>query len=189
MPTNQQELLTDVLLVLGGGFLFANIRILIQFLRYRSLRRSAVLVWPVRRPPFYSTFLMLGAALALVIIVKVLYLHWGLNKIFGESMMLLYYGGMMPLSLKITRGFYEDGVWSDDGFVPYGTIGGLSWREEHEITLLLIPRMRKLVRRLIVPLEYYGEARKLLRDKIKTFDIHFTGKPLDLGAHDERDDV
>jgi hypothetical protein len=29
----------------------------------------------------------------------------------------------------------------------------------------------------------------LLRDKIKSYDIHFTGKALDLGAHDERDDV
>src|SRR5262249_40427829 len=130
-----------------------------------------------------------GAALVLVIAVKVIFLHWGPDKIFGETMMLVYYGGMMPLSLKIARGFYEDGVWAEDGFVPYGAIGGLSWREEDQITLVLIPRMGPLVRRLIVPLEYYGEARKLLRDKIKTFDIHFTGKPLDLGAHDERDDV
>ena len=28
-----------------------------------------------------------------------------------------------------------------------------------------------------------------LRDKIAAHDIHFTGKTLDLGLHDERDDV
>ena len=36
---------------------------------------------------------------------------------------------------------------------------------------------------------YYGAARRLLRDKIAAHDIHFTGKTLDLGVHDERDDV
>ncbi len=177
------------LLVLGGGFGFANLRILIQYLRYRRLRHSAVLVWPGRRPPFYNTFILMGIALALVIIVKLTYLHWGPKEVFGESMMLLYYAGMAPLSLKIGRGFYEDGVWDEDGFLPYGNIGGLSWREEGEVTLILLPRMKRLARRLIVPQQYYGEARKVLRDKIKSFDIHFTGKALDLGAHDERDDV
>jgi hypothetical protein len=49
--------------------------------------------------------------------------------------------------------------------------------------------MKRLARRLIVPHEHYGAARRVLRDKIATFDIHFTGKALDLGAHDERDDV
>ena len=50
-------------------------------------------------------------------------------------------------------------------------------------------RMRNFARRLAVPETYYGEARRLLRDKIATHDIHFTGKTLDLGLHDERDDV
>jgi len=36
---------------------------------------------------------------------------------------------------------------------------------------------------------YYGAARRLLRDKIAAYDIHFAGKSLDLGMHDERDDV
>ena len=73
--------------------------------------------------------------------------------------------------------------------MPYATIGGLTWREEPELTLVLIPRMQRLARRLVVPAEYYAEARRLLRDKIAGHELHFTGKPLDLGAHDERDDV
>jgi hypothetical protein len=182
-------LLPGVLLVLGVGFLLANLWILVQFLRYRKLRPSAILVWPGRRPPFYSTFILIGAALALVIIVKLVFLKWPPQRVFGESMMLLYYSYMAPLSLKIGRGFYEDGVWVEDGFLPYGNIVGLSWREDDEITLLLIPRMKRLARRLVVPLQHYGEARKLLREKIKADDIQFTGKALDLGAQDERDKV
>jgi len=49
--------------------------------------------------------------------------------------------------------------------------------------------MRAFARRLVVPHSHYGAARRLLRDKIAAHDIHFTGKTLDLGMHDERDDV
>ena len=57
------------------------------------------------------------------------------------------------------------------------------------MTLVMMYRMRNFARRLIVPDVYYGAARRLLRDKIAAHDIHFTGKTLDLGQHDERDDV
>jgi hypothetical protein len=94
------------------------------------------------------------------------------------------------LSLRIGRGFYEDGIWADGGFIPYQHIGGLAWREsERQVTLVLIYRMRQLARRLVVPESYYGAARRLLRDKIAAHDIHFTGKSLDLGLHDEREDA
>ena len=42
-------------------------------------------------------------------------------------------------------------------------------------------------RRLVVPPEHYGAARRLLRDKIDENAIHFTGTGLDLGEHDARD--
>jgi hypothetical protein len=54
---------------------------------------------------------------------------------------------------------------------------------------VLLYRWRSFARQLIVPELYYGQARRLLRDKIAAHDIHFTGKTLDLGVHDERDDV
>ena len=40
-----------------------------------------------------------------------------------------------------------------------------------------------------VPVDKYGAARRLLRDKIGEHAIHFTGTGLDLGAHDERDEA
>jgi hypothetical protein len=54
---------------------------------------------------------------------------------------------------------------------------------------VLLHRWRNFARKLTVPESLYGEARRVLRDKIAAHDIHFTGKSLDLGLHDERDDV
>jgi hypothetical protein len=183
------DLLPRVLFVLGLGFLVANLRLLLQFIRFLRLRSSALLTWPGRRPPFYGLLLVLGAVLSILIIYKLGVLRQHPKEVFGESMMLVYYGYALPLSLKIGRGFYEDGIWADGGFMPYSSIGGLTWREEGQITLVVMHRMRAFARRLVVPDSYYGAARRLLRDKIAAHDIHFTGKTLDLGLHDERDDV
>ena len=64
----------------------------------------------------------LGAVLSLLIIYKLAVLRLASRReVFGETMMLVYYGYAVPLSLKIGRGFYEDGIWADGGFVPYST--------------------------------------------------------------------
>ena len=183
------EQLPRLLFVLGVGFLIANLRLLFQFLRFLRMRSSAVLTWPGHKPPMYMLLLIVGALLAVVIVCKLVVLHQHPTQVFGESMMLVYYAWALPLSLKIGRGFYADGIWADSGFVPYSHIGGLTWREGEQVTLVLMYRMRNFARRLIVPERYYGAARRLLRDKIAAHDIHFTGKSLDLGLHDERDDV
>ena len=181
--------LSRLLFLLGVGFLLANVRLFYQFIRFVRLKSSAVLTWPGRRPPFYGLLLGLGAVLSLLIVYKLAFLHLHPTRVFGEAMMLVYYGYAVPLSLKIGRGFYEEGIWSDGGFVPYSTIGGLAWREGEQLTLVVIDRMRQFGRKLTVPEGYYGAARRVLRDKIAAHDIHFTGKSLDLGVHDERDDV
>ncbi len=104
--------------------------------------------------------------------------------------MFLYYGCMVPLSRRIGRGFYADGIWADSSFIPYNEVGGISWREgEHEVTLVVISRLRNLARRLRVPGDKYGAARRILRDKIGGHEIHFSGTGLDLGVHDERDEA
>ena len=178
-----------VLLALGIGFAIANLRLLYQFVRFLRLRSSAILIWPGRKPPYYGMLLGLGAVLGGIVVYKLLVLDQKVVDVFGESMMLVYYGYGVPLSMRIGRGFYEEGIWADGGFIPYQNIGGLAWREGEQITLVLMHRMRSFAQRLVVPERYYGAARRLLRDKIATHDIHFTGKSLDLGLHDERDDV
>ena len=183
------NVLPQVLVVLGAGFFVANVRLLFQFVRFLRLRSSALLTWPGRRPPFYGLLLGIGAVLSVIIFYKLAILRMRPADVFGETMMLLYYAYAVPLSLKIGRGFYADGIWADAGFIPYSRIGGLTWREGEQLTLVVIYRVRAFARRLVVPEAHYGAARRLLRDKIAAHDIHFTGKPLDLGMHDERDDV
>jgi len=104
-------------------------------------------------------------------------------------MMFIYFAYAVPLSRKISRGFYADGVWSEQGFIPYHQIGGIAWREGEPVTLLLISRFRQLARPLLVPSRYYGAVRRLLHDRIGAHDIMFAGDTLNLGGHDERQDI
>jgi hypothetical protein len=179
--------LTRVLFYFGVGFLIANLRLLYQFIRYARLRSSALLTWRVRPPGHYLMLLGLCAVLSVLIIYKIAILRWAPEDVFGEAMMLVYFGYLVPLSLKIGRGFYEEGIWADGGFVPYESIGGISWRESDQaLTLVLLDRFRDFGRLLTVPQHYYGEARRVLRDKIAAHDISFIDKTLDLGDSDER---
>ena len=182
------SVLPVALWLLGAGFLVANLRVLGRFLRFLRLRSTAVLTWPGRRTSFYAVSLGLGIVLGVLAFLKLVVWERPLADAFAEAMGFIYYGYAFPLSLRIERGFYDTGVWANKGLVPYDRIGGLSWQEGAEPTLVLIDRVRNLVRRLDVPQEHYGEVRRLLRDKIGAQDIRLGGKGLDLG-YDERDVV
>jgi hypothetical protein len=181
-------LLPYVLVAFGLGFLVANLLVTVDLVRFLKRRRKAVLTWPGPRPPYYGLILFLGVTLGLLIIVKIVFLQRSPTQLFGESMMFLYYGYMVPLTRKIAHGFYADGVWSDRGFMPYTDIGAMGWRDGNPATLLIIPRLKQLARPLTVPLSQYGAVRRLLRDKIAANDIQFNGSWLDAG-HDGREDV
>jgi hypothetical protein len=183
------ELLPLVLFVLGIGFLVANLRLIASFLRFLRVRSTAVLTWPTPKPPFYALFLALGVVLGLLVFIKIIVQQRPAADAFAVFMMMLYYGYLIPLSLRIRRGFYEQGVWAEGGFLPYSRIGGIAWREQPEVTLLIIPRMKRLAHRLVVPDHHYGAARRLLRDRIAEGQIEFVGAPLDLTDRDQREDV
>jgi hypothetical protein len=183
------DVLSLVLLVLGFGFLAANIRIAVELVRHARMKPLALLTWPGPRPPFYGLVLTLGVVLGILVFVKLAVQGRPPRDVFGEGMMFLYYGYAVPLSRRIRHGFYRDGIWSDAGFVPYWKIDGLRWKEGGELTLVLIDRVRKIARTLAVPEAQYGAARRVLRDRLAAHEIHFAGKSLDLGEHDARDDV
>ena len=184
---NLQPVLRDTLVLLGVGFLVANARLILEYFKFLRRRPSALLTWPSPKPPYYGMALAIGVVLGFLVFYKLVVLR---RQAFGEAMMFLYYAYLLPLSRQIGRGFYEEGIWADTVFIPYNEVGGISWREgEHEVTLIVISRLRNLARRLIVPGENYAAARRLLRDKIAAHAIHFTGTGLDLGGHDERDEV
>ena len=80
------DVLPRVLFVLGVGFFIANLRLLLQFIRFLKLRSSALLTWPGRKPPFYGLLLGIGMTLGLVIIYKLVALRQHPAQVFGESM-------------------------------------------------------------------------------------------------------
>jgi hypothetical protein len=182
-----QSILTGSLLLLGLGFLVANARLLLDYSRFLKRRRAALLTWPGEQPPYHGLTLAIGAVLGVLILAKLTLLH---RQAFGEVMMFIYYAYLLPLSRRIGRGFYEDGIWADGPFIRYQDVGGISWREEERrVTLVVISRSRGLARRLVVPGDKYGAARRLLRDKISAHAIQLMGTGLDLGGHTERDTV
>lgn len=182
------DLLPYVLVVFGVVFLVANVRAGVDLVRFLRRRRQAVLTWPGRRPPYYGLALGLGVTLGILLLVKFFFLERAPWQFFGEGMMFLYYGYAVPLTARIARGFYADGIWAETGFMPYTQIGGIAWREGEQVTLLLVSRLRQMARPLVVPTEQYGAVRRLLRDRIAAHDIQFVGRDLDLGR-DEREDI
>ena len=194
--TDVETIIAATFLLLGAGFLVANARLGVQYLRFVKRRRRALLTWRGLKPPYYVMQLAIGVFLGVILIynvARVYRVYRGFrvdSRIFGQAMMFLYYAYLFPLSRSIARGFYEDGIWTESAFVPYQDVGGITWREgEHEVVLVVTSRLRNLARRLIVPMSEYGGARRLLRDKIAKHDIHFSGTGLDLVDHDEREDI
>jgi hypothetical protein len=187
----------QLLLLLGIGFLVANVRVGVDALRFLRRRSSALLTWRGPRPRYYGLQLALGVVLGGLLAyqtVNVMRIAPQLRgrfapQLFGISMMFVYYGYLVPLNRRIGRGFYADGIWSETGFVPYWRIGAVSWREGEEIALVIVSRLRNLARRLVVPGAHYGAARRLLREKIAAHDIQLIRTGLELGAHEEIDDV
>ena len=177
-----------VLLLFGIGFLAADIVVAIELVRYHRSKRTALLVWPRPRPRYYWANILLGIILGLLIVAEVL-LKRPTYSLFGEAMMFIYYIGLYPLRARIARGFFGNGVWSDSGFMRWSEISGVSWKEEKRITLLLISKARNLARRLDVPSAYYGEARRLLKDRVKAHDLNIGAVGLDLGSREGGDSI
>ena len=131
----------------------------------------------------------LGRVFGILVVVKLVAKQRAPVEAFGEGMMRLYYGYLWPMTFRIGRGLYEDGIWTDSRFVPYSKIGGLSWRGRTRTSRSSSSTgLRSLARRPWVPQCHYGEVRRRLPDKIITHDLHFTTKSFDLGG-DEREVV
>jgi hypothetical protein len=178
-----------ILFVFGLGFLAANLKLIADLLLFQRRKRSALLTWEGPKPKTYGFSLALGVTLGVLIAVKFFLLRWPPDRLFGETMMFVYYGYAFPLSTRISRGFYSEGVWSDSGFMRWAQISALSWKEGDGVTLVLVSHFRNIARRLEIPGHLYGQARRLLRDRIKAHDIHIGGTGLDLGSRDDSDGV
>jgi hypothetical protein len=175
------------LVVLGVGFLVANLKVIADLIKYRQRRQKALLTWQGERPAYYRLNILLAVTLGLLLAAKLV--RKEPDRAFGEAMMFVYYGCLFPLSTRIARGFYGDGVWSDSGFMRWAQISAISWKEEGRITLILISHFRNIARRLEVPGNLYGEARRVLREKVREHALRMGGSGLDLGSRAEDDAV
>jgi hypothetical protein len=187
------------LLALGTIFLVANLRATVDLLSWLQRRRSALVAWFGPKPPYYGLMLGIGFVLGLLVLLKA-YMEFRTDapvidelrgfaeRAFGELMMFLYYGYALPLSTRIRRGLYSDGVWTDTGFMRYDEIGALRWKDD--ATLVFASRAKAFARSLHVPGGHISEVRRLLRDKIQSHAIATDAGPgLHLGARDARDSV
>jgi hypothetical protein len=177
----------NLLLVLGFGFLVANLRAGMDLVRYWRARRTAILVWRPARPAYYRLSVLLGVVQGLLL-ASLLLLKVPALQVFSLAMMFVYFLAVTPLSVRIDRGFYESGVWADTGFLPWSRISSVSWRED-PVTLVVSSSVRSIARHLRVPNALYGEARKVLRDRIRLHGFHVHSTGLDLGLRDDRDSV
>jgi hypothetical protein len=180
--------LGTLLFLFGVGFLAANLATALVCVQDWRRRRSAILTWRLPPARFAALPVVISVGLGLLIVYKLLVLEWPVWRLFGEAMMLVYYGYLYPLSLRLKRGFYEQGIRFDRGFARWEDIKGLAWRHEGPPVLVAAHRHQQ-AGRLTVPLEQLGAARRVLRDRIAAHQIHFTPGPLDLGGHDGRQDV
>jgi hypothetical protein len=172
-----------------AGFLGANLVIAWSYVRYWRRRARAVLVWPPPPARYSALPVVISVGLGVLIVYKLIVLKWQAPRLFGEGMMLAYYGYLLPLSRQIRRGFFEDGLGLDRGFAPWDRITGLTWHDDPVPALLVVTGHKQRAGRLTVPPEHYGEARRLLRDRIAAHDLHIARPVIDLGGHDERDDI
>ena len=178
-----------LLLIFGVGFLAANLHGLAQQALYWRRRRTALLTWPGARPALFRMQVAVGAVSGLLLAYNLLLRQGAAEQAFGVGMMFVYYAGVVPLSARIERGFYRDGVWSERRFVGYVHIGALTWREEPGPVLLLAFRNGRSAVRLAVPGNHFGAVRRLLRDLIGRHVIHLEDAGLHLGLKDEREDA
>ena len=162
-----ETFLSLILMAVGAYFAVSLGRGLLDYLRFRRLRPTAVLTWPVprgRNVPFLVGLGLAALGVALLNIVQGRPVAHVLSQVVTAAYFLL----MVPLALRIRLGLYRDGVWADTGFLSWERIGRLTFVEEPEIMLVLVPRDRRPpAARLPVPREEYGAVRKLIDEKIR----------------------
>ncbi len=156
---------------MGLTVLFAiwNVATLSQYLAYRRIASTAELTWNPRKPWFFNMCLGIGFFMVTMTAVSVFVLSRPMLTVVAQALMALYYTVLFPMSFRIQRGFYESGIWTERGFVRYRDIVWLGWKEKPDLTLALRTetRMRQGYAFLKVEGEYYGQARRILADRIE----------------------
>lgn len=142
----------------------------VKYLRFRSLAPGSVLSWESPRPWFFGLCLGIGFFMVAMTFLSGFVLDRPPLHTVAQGLMAVFYTVVFPLSFRIRKGFYATGIWAERGFLPYHKIRWLGWREGKEIVLALRGEDRFLRQTddfLRVPGNYYGQARRILADRIK----------------------
>jgi hypothetical protein len=163
---SNETVLTIVLLALGVYFSVLNVRGLAGYLRFLRVRPTALVTWAVPRPAHFPLLLLLGVVSAAVAVLNG-FMQRPVHHVIPQGLMSLYFILMVPLSGRIHRGLYRDGVWADAGFLPWAQIGRLAFFEKPEIVLVLLRRGSSASFRLSVPPAEYSAVRKTLEEQAR----------------------
>ncbi|MFQ5790074.1 MAG: hypothetical protein ACE5JI_06295 [Acidobacteriota bacterium] len=141
-----------------------------RYSHFLRLASSSLLTWRPPRPWFFNLCLGIGFFMVVMTIVSAFVLRRPPLHIVAQALMAVFYTAVFPLGFRIQRGFYATGIWSERGFIPYRRIRWLGWKERPDI-LLALRTDRGVFGQgysfLRVPGKYYGQARRILRDRIK----------------------
>jgi hypothetical protein len=157
---------------------------LVKFFQFKKVAGQAVLSWEPPRPWYYRLCLGIGLFMVFLTVMSAVVLNRPLLVIVAQALMAVFYTVVFPLTFKIRRGFYVSGIWAERGFVPYRSIQWLGWKESPQLTLALKAE-GKLGQRyafLRVPGDYYGQARRILADRIKEDSLSFETSVLGLDS-------
>jgi hypothetical protein len=176
---SNETLLGLVFVGLGVYFGILLLRGLLGYLRFRRLLPTALLTWPVPRPRAGPFLFALGLVSTGITVLNG-YMARPLYHVVSLGLMALYFMLMVPLAGRIRLGLYEGGVWADAGFLPWGRIARMAFRETPDIVLILLPRGGSGSFRLPVPPEEYGAVRKLIDEKVRAHVVTMEGSILGL---------
>ena len=147
-------------------------------------KRSALLIWSVSQTPllrFISPSAWSGAALVVEVSLR-----RAVVFAFGEAMMFVYYGTSSSEHAHCSW-VLSGRVWSDRAHALVGNLV-VSWKDEDSVTLILISQGTAW-RGAGRPVSSYGEARRVLRDRIEAHDIQIGGAGLQSRRPDTKDSI
>ncbi|HEV8254400.1 MAG TPA: hypothetical protein VGQ78_06570 [Vicinamibacteria bacterium] len=169
LPTD--KVLTVALFCLAVYFSVLIVRAVAGYVLFLKVRRTPLLTWPARPPAHFPLVLVLGVVSAALAVLNAS-LDRPFHHVYSQGAMAFYFILLVPLSARIDPGFYGEGVWADTGFLRYGEIGRLAFREKPEIVLILLSRGGHRSFRLAVPPDEYGAVRKVLEEKIRAREVN-----------------
>jgi hypothetical protein len=163
----QERIIGLGLVGLGVYFFVQLVRGFAGYLRFRSVRPTALLTWPAPRPAQLPWLLAMGVAGAITAAINA-GLHRPAHHVAGLVLMAVYFLGLVPLARRIRLGLYRDGVWAHRGFLRWSEVARIAYVEGSPIVLLLQPRRGGASFKLPVPGEDYGAVRKVIEEKART---------------------